>query len=183
MVADDLALVVDSPLSMQILLDEAETDASNEHYLFSTTKTKALVPNIRSIHTPAVNFSLNGCRLSTSTEEVHLGIHHTQAMNNKTTFQARIQSARKAAYSLMAPGLHGMNGIGPAASKKVWDTYVMPVLLHGLEALILTKKEIDQLEDYHQACMRQIQHLPDSTANSAVYLLIGSIPLECLLHI
>ncbi len=146
------------------------------------TKTKALVPKSVLNHGMQRPLVLNENMLGTSESETHLGITRTNDCKNKATISSRIQSARRAAYSLMGAGMHGLNGINPRSSKKLWDIYVMPVLLHGLETLILNKTETQELESYYRKCLRQIQHLPDATATPGVYLLIGALPVEAHLH-
>ena len=61
--------------------------------------------------------------------------------------------------------------------------YVLPTLLYGIEALVLGKKETRALETYHQQNIRCMQHLPDFTALSAIYLLIGLPPVKAILDI
>ena len=59
-----------------------------------------------------------------------------------------------------------------------FHTYVLPILLHGLEALVLNQSDILKLETYYRNLLKHIQHLPASTANAAVYLLLGALPME-----
>ena len=89
-------------------------------------------------------------------------------MNNiNDTIQARITEARRTAYSLLGAGLCGMNGPGPEVAIQLYSTYVMPVLLYGLEALVLKEKDVNTQELYHRRNIRHILHLPTSTASSA----------------
>ena len=55
--------------------------------------------------------------------------------------------------------------------------------MYGLEALVLQKPDIEQLEVYHRKNLRYIQHLPQSTATPAIHLLIGIPPVEALINI
>ncbi len=184
MVADDLALIARSTQEMQTLLDEAEIDASHERYIFSSSKTKTLdTSNHKRGKTDELpSLELNGERLGTSNMEAHLGVKRTNTHKNTETVAARINSARGAAYALMGAGLHGLNGLNPVAATKLYDIYVMPVLLNSLEALILTKGELQKLEDFYRATLKHLQHLPVATANPAVYLLLGVLPLEARIH-
>ena len=47
---------------------------------------------------------------------------------------------------------------------------------------MLNKKDGAHLETYYRQLLRQIQGLPDTVANAAVYLLLDTIPLEAQLH-
>ena len=55
-------------------------------------------------------------------------------------------------------------------------------MLYGLEVLHLTKTQLNQLERYHLCTLRQIQFLPQRTASSAVYMLLGGLPIEAEIH-
>lgn len=179
MVADDLALVSSSVMEMQAALLIAETDAAREKYTYNVDKTKTLAINASA----AQDFVLNGKPLGNSTCEKHLGIKRNSLNSNSDTIEARITDARRTAYSLMGAGLCGLNGCGPEAAIRLYTTYVLPVLLYGLEALVLQDKELSILEHFHRRNLRHILHLPASTASPAVYLLSGCAPLEAQIHI
>ncbi len=48
----------------------------------------------------------------------------------------------------------------------------------GLEVVPVTPIEIQQLDRYHHKLLKQIQGLPDHTSSAAVYLLLGTLPLQ-----
>ena len=83
----------------------------------------------------------------------------------------------------MGAGLHRLNGIGPKVAFHMIYIYIIPIMIYGLEALILKEKDLNPLEQYYKNLLRQIQHLPDSTATPAIYLLLGAIPVQDLIHI
>ena len=64
----------------------------------------------------------------------------------------------------------------------IWSTFVIPRLLYGLEALSHTEKDIECLERFQRQCLKQIQGLPDKTANTVCLALLGILPLEVVLH-
>ena len=59
---------------------------------------------------------------------------------------------------------------------------MLPRLLYGLEILPLSKIHILGLEKFHKNSLRIIQSLPERTATSAVYLLLGALPIENEIH-
>ena len=63
-----------------------------------------------------------------------------------------------------------------------WSAFVVPRLLYGLEALLLSKKDIECLERFQRQCLKEIQGLPDKTANTICLALLGILPLEAVLH-
>ena len=83
----------------------------------------------------------------------------------------------------MGAGLHGTNGLPPNACLKLYTTYVLPRLMFGLEALVITKAQTQKLETFHRRTLRCIQRLPECVATAAIYLLIGEVPIAAKLHI
>ena len=83
----------------------------------------------------------------------------------------------------MGAGLHGLTGVGPEVGRFIYLTYVLPRLTDGLEAVILSEKDIATLEIHLKTFLRYIQHLPKSTATPALYLLAGVLPVEAVVHI
>jgi hypothetical protein len=181
MCADDLALLSDTSLGMQYLVNEAGADASRERYSFSMTKTKSIAS--KEVGPNPIAALLYGNPLQFTKQEKHLGIIRTVDGKCKETVKDRIQTARRTAYSLMSAGLHGLNGISPGACLKVFDAYVTPRLVYGLETLVIDKASMKVLETFYRHYLRCFQHLPESTASPAIYLLIGATPLEAQIHL
>ena len=82
----------------------------------------------------------------------------------------------------MGAGFHGHNRLNPKVTKTIYNLYVLPRLLYGLETVILLQKDIDILNDFHKDMLRRIQHLPQRTALPVVYGLVGQFPIEFELH-
>jgi hypothetical protein len=115
----------------------------------------------------------------------HLGIERStksrkQISPNITT---KLQLGRKTLYALMGAGLHGLNGLPPIVSVKIYVTYVLPRMLSGLEATILTRPEINLLENFHKNTLRQFQNLPKRTGIPPIYLLLGVPPIEAIIDL
>lgn len=180
--ADDTALVSSTRIGTQSQINIAESDASHQRYCYSATKTA-----IQVINSPTnfdyPEYRLNNQPLATSTREKHLGIERTPDTRTTQTIEQRICIGRRTAYSLMGAGLHGLNGVGPKTARKLIDCYILPAMLHGLEALSLSERDCLPLENHYRSLLRQVQHLPCSTASPAVYLLMGSLPVTGLIHI
>ena len=88
--------------------------------------------------------------------------------------------ARRTAYA----GFHGNTGISPSVCRSIMiSTYIIPRLLFGLEAMILTDRQLQRLEVYLRQLLRKLQNFSDRVANSAVLLLIGIPPVAAQLHI
>ena len=93
-----------------------------------------------------------------------------------------IEKARRTVYSLMSAGFHGDNGLDPDTSIHLLQTYVLPVLVYGLEVLLPRKVLIERLNRIHKKFLKMILSLPETVADPAVYVLSGTAPIECVIH-
>jgi hypothetical protein len=109
----------------------------------------------------------------------HIGIQRDS--NKSTLVSERIKLARRTLYALMGAGLHGYNGVNPEVGIKLWNIYVCPRLLFGLESVVL-KKDYTSLNLYHKSILKNIQNVPGRTADEGVYILSGQLPIESVLH-
>lgn len=125
---------------------------------------------------------MTGKALDVSHEETHLGLVRTPDGKVNATVSQNITKARRAVYAMMGSGLHGLNGLHPKASTKLWNIYILPRLTYGLESLQLTAGNIEELERFQRKTMRRIQHLPDGTSNVAVLMLLGILPVQAIVE-
>ena len=179
-VADDNCMLATSHNEVQTQLLLAEDNAARDRYLFSVAKSK--VVHLAGETHSRLPLIFNDKEIDYSENETHLGIARTSDGKAAQAVRDRIKTGRRTAYSLMGAGLHGVNGLSPQVSRKLISTYVDPVILFGLEAMILSPSDYEQLEKYQRTLLRQVQSLPDSTAKSAIYLLIGVLPLQAQIH-
>lgn len=114
-------------------------------------------------------------------EAAHIGIVRSTDSQESTVNQS-IEKARRTVYSLMGAGLHGENGLDPATSIHILHIYVLPLLVYGLEVLLPRKALIERLEHIYKKFLKQILSLPNSTADPAIYILSGTIPIEGVIH-
>ena len=114
----------------------------------------------------------------------HLGIIQGNLKNfNDLRVNDRIRNASQALYSLFGAGLHGRNGLNPAICGKLWQTYIIPRLLYGAEIWVLNRKQLERMEVFQREKLRQIQNLPERTANIAVLSLLGIPPVSAEIDI
>lgn len=179
-VADDVTLVSNNADELQVMLDLQAGHANSKRYTVNQQKSTIIVIN----DSKTRDWSFNEKKLTVSDQATHLGIQRcvTNAKTTKETVQTRIITARRTVFALMGAGLHGLNGVNPKASIHLIKTYVVPRLLYGLEILSLSIEDIRNLENYYKKLLRQIQHIPDRTANAATFLLLGRIPIIGEVH-
>ncbi|XP_064646251.1 uncharacterized protein LOC135499433 [Lineus longissimus] len=180
--ADDLLLLTSSPMELQAMMS-VSNDHSNTN-LYELHPVKSVVcPHHQSqaSSSKAQEWHLGGKPATIAGDFVHLGLNW-QKGKTSPDISPRITLARRTAYALMGVGFHSYNGLDPSASMKIYNTFVIPRLLHGLDATILSAAQVSQLDLFHRKALRLIQSLPESTAKSAIYLLLGTIPIEATIH-
>ena len=79
-------------------------------------------------------------------------------------------------------GLHGENGLDPETSLHLYQIYVLPVLLYGMEVVFPRPKFVEMLEKFIKHNLKHIMSLPVTIADPAVYILSGSLPVEAMIH-
>ena len=126
-------------------------------------------------------WTINGEPMPVVQDATHMGIKRS-AVSNEPTVEENIKKARKTMYSLMGPGLHGHNGLDPETAVQLYQIYVLPTLLYGLELILPEQQLVDMLEQTNKNFLKHILSLPTTTADCAVYILTGTIPLEGIIH-
>ena len=86
-------------------------------------------------------------------------------------------------YGLIPAGLHGENGITPNAPRKIFTAYILPRLLYGMGALILSKTEMANIDITYKNLPKSLFSLRDDITDEAVYFLIVLLPAEVELHV
>ena len=181
--ADDIALLSSSPEELQCMLSVAARHAANDRVTLHPAKTKAVILNkSRNLDKSKLNWNLNGNTIYPSSDTTHLGIIRAEIKENDLNIESRISIARRTLYALINIGVHGYNGLNPMTSYKIYQCYVLPRLIYGLEILPLSTSQLSILSKFHLKNLRNFQSLPLRTATAAVYLLLGALPLEGEIH-
>ena len=82
----------------------------------------------------------------------------------------------------MSSSLDGENGLDPEIAIHLMQTYVLPVLIYGMEVDLAKRKYIDMLDKFYKTFSKMILSLPVNTAEPAVYTLSGTIPVEATIY-
>ena len=153
--ADDVTINTTTESHAQFLLDIAADFAKQERYELQPSKTNTIriKPSIRtSKGKPTYPLQLNVSDIPEVEEATHIGLKQKN-LNSKTAevnVENNIKKAHRATYSLMASGLHGQNGLDPETSLQLVNTYILPILLHGLENILPGKTILQKLERYQK---------------------------------
>ena len=180
--ADDIILAADNSYDLQTMLKVVEAYASRGRYIIHPSKRTALVyysktPN--EILQESDPWSMNGKSLQISSKCTHLDMIRSTESRSAEKVESRILLARRSTYALIGAWLHGYNGVNPCLSAKLLSTYIYPRYLFGLETVNLRQEEVTKLNKHgKKVLLKSIQHLPDRTADEAVYYLLGEIPIQ-----
>ena len=182
--ADDVAVTADSSEIMQSLLDIGVDNSKMERFILQPVKSVILeiLYGLRWSATHRIKgWDLDGARMPTVDKTMHVGICRS-ADSDESAVTENIKKARRTMYSLMSAGLHGENGLDPENSLHLYQTYVLPVLLYGIEVILPRQKYMDMLDKFNKRNIKHILSLPTTTADPAIYILSGALPVEAIIH-
>ena len=181
--ADDVALLAENKRILQLLVDIAVDFSGMERFLLQPIKSVLLqiLNHLRRAHTDDTVVTMKEQPMPVVEEAMHMGILRS-ADTQESAVSHNIQKARRTVYSLMGSGLHGENGLDPETSIHLLQTYVLPVLVYGLEVVLPKTTLVEKLERTYKQFIKQILSLPVTVADPAVYILSGAIPIEAVIH-
>ncbi len=176
--ADDVLLMANSPSELQGMLNICHDYAHQHRYELHPQKSviTQLVTAPHQNMDPAP-WVLGDNEVTIAQSFTHLGLEWLEGQS-VPKIDPLINSARRAAYALLGVGLHGVDGMDPPTAYKTITLFVLPRLIYGLEATILTRDRITQLDIFFKGLLRQVQNLPDNVASEAIYILLGALPIE-----
>ncbi|CAC5400934.1 unnamed protein product [Mytilus coruscus] len=180
--ADDIVLLSYDHTEMQEMLDTVYTYARDHRFQIHPVKSNTIIKNISKQKSENFNNKLDSLKLGENdtdikSETTYLGLKRTTSDDSKINFDERITLARRTLCSLIKSGVHGTNGLNPRTSVKIYQIYVIPRLLYGLETINIQNKDMASLCSFHLSTLKHLQSLPNRTATSAVYLLVGALPI------
>ena len=170
---------------LQALVSIAVDNSKMEKYILQPIKSfnlEAVIPCKRAWECePEINITMDGIKMPVVEEAMHMGILRSRN-SQESTVHHNIEKARRTTYCLMGTGLHGSNGLDPETSIHILQTYVIPILVYGLEVLLPGKTLMLKVERFYQKLLKQILSIPDTAADPSVYILTGSLPIEGVIH-
>ena len=175
--ADDIVLLGPST-EMQAMIDVVQYNTRRDLVKLNPGKTE-VIRMAKKNNNVSSEYALEGQDIKRVQKLKHLGITYQE--NNKINLDERLKMGRQTIYALLGSGLHARSGMSPVVLMKIWNTYVVPRFLYGLEVQNPTKTDIKKLEQLQRKVCRQFQCLPERTSFIAVYALTGAEPIEVTL--
>ena len=136
--ADDLTVASEDPDDGQVMLSESQDFSSLERFNYQPVKSVSVTVNPTNTRSCIeTDFELNGTKLAQVNSTTHLGIKRSTTLKKTgdENVQQNITKSRRTAYSQLASGLHGTNGLDPRTAFHLVKIYILPVLLYGLDQL------------------------------------------------
>ena len=139
------------------------------------------------LENPGDDHTINNESIQKPDTIVHLGIthHRNYKKTTSTQLQENMEKSRHTLYSLLGAGLHGKNELNPTACLHLLQVYVILILTYGLEILLPSRTELQTLEIFLSKNTKADTFNPNKykcTADPAVYILTGVIPIESRIH-
>ena len=176
--ADDVALLAPTSEELQKMLRITGRYTIQWRYSINPSKSVVIVFNEK--RAPAEQrlqetWSLSEAEVITrSHHHPHLGI--TKSASHRDPTPDIISKGLKTFFALQGVGTYS-SGLSPYLCAKLWTVFCIPRMLYGTAVLTLTTHEAARLNTSQNNIFKKILGLPQSTANDAVYLLVGLLPL------
>ena len=181
--ADDLAFLSNCENELQVMMNVAIRNAKKDNVTIHPDKSNVVLLNShKTVSKKSFSLDMGDKKVQFSSSTTHLGLLRSEVNENIINIEERLSLACRTLYALINTGVHGSNGLNPRVSYKIYQCYVIPRLLYGLEVLPLTQTQINILSKFHLDNLKRFQSLPIRVATCAVFLLLGALPLEAELH-
>ena len=163
MYVDGIALVFNSPIMLQAMLDIVFDYARRGQYQLNGLKSLVMVVGesaaVRQRERMTRVWKLGESVISEVDEQHHLGI--LRLIYNSTVHRTneRATAARSAFFVLSAVGSH-FGCLHPLTSLRFYWSICLPIMLYGCEVWTFSKTELLFLERVHRKVLKTIQGLP-----------------------
>ena len=170
--------------ALQSLLDIGVDYSKMERYILQPVKSvviEILNKLRRSREKSSSSCNLDGDIMPTVDKTMHVGICRS-ADTDETAVAENVKKARRTLYSLISAGLHGENGLDPETSLHLYQIYVLPVLLYGMEVVFPRPKFMEVLDKFNNYNIKHLLSLLVTAADPAINLFSGTLPIEAMIH-
>ncbi|CAC5363410.1 unnamed protein product [Mytilus coruscus] len=179
--ADDIVLMTTDETEIQAMLNIAYKFSCQHRYNIHPGKSTLIKTERIKTSKQQHPITLGEKPIKEDQQTTHLGIIRASKNETKLNIQEHVSVARRTLYTLIPVGLNGQEGLNPITAYKIYQAYVLPRLLYGLE-VSLNATQMSDLKQFHLKTLRCFQSLPIRTSSAAVYMLLGAFPIEAELH-
>ena len=167
--ADDTALVAGNQQDMAKLLQICESWSLEVGMVFAPTKCIVLGPTAASRTTPLRMYNTD---LPSAEQAVYLGLPFTQrGICWKSLAKSRTDKAR-GVIAMLAPMGFNAKGWAPAASIRIYKTFIRPVMEYGLSLHRPSVSIIEMYEKVQTLALRTLTSTPRNTSRAGLQRLL-----------
>ena len=131
-------------IEFQAMINIANQYSSDHRYIIHPEKSTALSNLSSKSSVQSTEWMLGEALVSIAEQTTHLGLTLAVKNDEKVNIENKIILARKTLYSLLNIGVYSTNGIYSKVSYKIYQAYILPRLLSGLETLQLNQTQINE---------------------------------------
>ena len=186
--ADDTALMSNETRNLKYLLHLTEIYCLKYQVRLCAEKTQLQAFSTKDMSF-AVDYAkkMNPIQIDGKTIEFVNDAEHVGRLRssdgNLPAILARFKAYKKAVAAVLHTGMARGHRGNPQASLRVHQLYGTPVLMSGLAPLVLSKQEVQMIEQQYKETLRCLLRLHEGTPRSVVYFLAGSLPGTAVLHL
>ena len=182
--ADDVGLLANSIFCLFNILHLVLDYCRKFSIKLCASKTKLLMITNDSDQkfVPLNPINIDGEDINFANEAEHVGVIRS-CDGNMPHLLGRFAAHKRAMAGALFCGTAKSHRGNPAASVKVEKLYGMPVLFSGMASLVLTKAEVNMVDQHYYNSLRNLLKVHTGTPHSFVLFMSGSLPGTALLHL
>ena len=182
--ADDIALISNNIFMLFNILYLVMNYCKRYHIELCAEKTKLLLltNNSDQKFVPFNPIRINGQDISFSKQAEHVGVIRS-CDGNMPNLLNRFAAHKKALAANLFAGTARSHRGNIAASLMTEKIYAMPVLYSGLASLMLTRTEVNLVDQHYINTLRNILKAHNGTPHPFVLFMAGSLPGKAILHL
>ena len=182
--ADDVGLLANSIFCLFNILHLVLDYCRKFSIKLCASKTKLLMITNDSDQkfVPLNPINIDGEDINFANEAEHVGVIRS-CDGNMPHLLGRFAAHKRAMPGALFCGTAKSHRCNPAASVKVEKLYGMPVLFSGMASLVLTKAEVNMVDQHYYNSLRNLLKVHTGTPHSFVLFMSGSLPGTALLHL
>ena len=139
-----MALLSECENELQIMANVVKRHSRQDRVTIHPDKSNAYLLNkSKSYSKKSFSLELSERAVQLSSSTTHLGLLRSETNENVINIEERLKLARRSLYALINTGLDGSNGLNPRVSYKIYQCYVIPRLLFGLEVLPINQTQLN----------------------------------------
>ena len=182
--ADDVALLSNDLHKLQHILNLVLQYCRKFNVKLSSTKTRllAILPPRKNTFIPYSPIKIDNVPIEFADQAEHVGVVRSP-QGNMPHILARIAATKKALGALISCGLAQASRSNPVTSIRILNIYGKPVLMSGLNSLVLSTTEVATIDQQLKRILQNLMKISVSSPPALVYFAAGSLPGTAILHL